>query len=187
MADPIVDLIKNQIYVDPEHSRIKFGAADIAYHCDKFATRITKGLEDVLGIEKTSALLNQSAAESNFANFQAGLSVDDTFSNMSVPEKMDVILAIYNVLGHGAITLEKNDGTSTKAHSKHSYLAEGFIENMEHWQWKKREEPFCHEMCGDLRAAFASATGKDLSDITVKEIQCRTMGSDECVFEVEVK
>lgn len=186
MPNPIIERLKSTITIDADHSRIKISNTDIAYHCDKFATRITKGLEDVLGFEETVALINKYTAESMMSTLEP-LAKAPTFTALPVSEKLDTLLEIYKMLGNGAVTLEKSDGTSTKAHTKYSYLAESFIENMDRWQWKFRSEPFCHEMSGNLCGAFAISTGKELANISVKEVKCRTMGADECVFEVEVK
>lgn len=173
--------------IDVPHSRIKMGGEEVAYHCDKFGTRIIKGLEDVMGYEKAAELISHSAAVTVTDLLTNFISKQPEWAGLDVAGKLAAIFDIYKLLGAGAFTAEKTDGSSTKVTSKSSYIAEGWLENMARWRWDLRENPVCHDNCGYLRAAFALATGKSIDAITVKETECRAAGKDACVFEVGVK
>jgi hypothetical protein len=187
MADSIVEKTKAAIKIDADLARITIAGQEVAYHCDKFATRIIKGLEDILGVEKASELLANSAATTTLELNQALVKLEPDWDKLGVPQRLEKIFEIYKLLGFGAVKAEKMDGSSTKVTSKSSYLAEGYLENMQRWMWPIREKIFCHDMCGYLQSAWALATDKPLGAFAVKETQCRTTGADQCVFIVEVK
>jgi hypothetical protein len=186
MYNQIAQDLLGTVKVDADRSRIELGGKEVAYHCDKFATRIIKGLEDVLGVEKATELLVHSAAQTTYDMLSAFVATEPTWGKLDVAGKLAAIFDIYKLQGYGAVVPEKMDGTSTAVASDSSYLAEGFFENMQRWGWMMRQKPFCHDMCGYLQAAFALSTGKDLSAVKVTEAQCRAAGSARCVFDVEV-
>jgi predicted hydrocarbon binding protein len=66
-------------------------------------------------------------------------------------------------------------------------VAEGWLENLERWNWTLRDNPVCHDACGQIAAAFSVAFGKPADTYSVKETQCRSTGADACEFVVEVK
>ena len=185
MYHQIAQDLLGTVQVDADRSRIELGGSEVAYHCDKFATRIIKGLEDVLGIDKASELLTQAAAKTSYDMLSSFVANEPAWSGLDVPGKLVAIFDIYKLQGYGAVTPESMDGGSTKVLSDSSYLAEGFFENMQRWGWMMRQKPFCHDMCGYLQAAFALATAKDLSAVKVRETGCRAAGSTTCVFDVE--
>ena len=187
MVNPIVEKLQASVKVDPARSRISVAGEEFAYHCDKFATRIIRGLEDVLGVDKARDLIARSAAQTYLDTINSFAAPMPEWKSASVVDKLEAMAESWKTFGFGAVTYDKMDGSSTTARSASSYLAEGYLENMERWKWPVRKTPFCHDQVGYLQAAFAAATGKDLSAIKVTETQCRSTGADMCVFEVEVK
>jgi predicted hydrocarbon binding protein len=187
MPSQIAEAFRASIRIDADRSRITIGGCEVAFHSDKFATRIFKGLEDVLGVESAAEILKDSAAQcitdllANFLRSQAG------WSKMAVDERLIAILEIYKLLGYGAVKLEKFDGGSTTASSDSSYVAISFLQNNKNWNWPLRKTPFCSDMCGYLQAAFALATDKNLESYDVVEKECRSQGKDVCIFQVEAK
>ncbi len=174
MMNPMVEKLKASIAVDAARSRISVGGEEFAYHCDKFNTRIIKGLEDVLGPAKARELIARTAAQSLLEMFKSFAASMPEFQTASVADKLTGFAECWKILGFGAVTFDKMDGSSTKARSTTSYLAEGYLENMKRWSWPVRKTPFCYDLEGYLQAAFAAATGKDLASISVVETQCRT-------------
>ena len=187
MTDSIVEKTKAAIAIDADRARITIAGHEVAYHCDKFATRIIKGLEDILGVEKASELLANSAAVTTLEMNQALVKLEPDWGSFSVSQRLEKVFEIYKLLGFGAVKAERMDGSSTKVTSKSSYLAEGYLENMQRWMWPVREKIFCHDMCGYLQSAWALVSEKPLDAVAVKETQCRATGADQCVFIVEVK
>jgi hypothetical protein len=184
--NPLVDLIRKNIILDAETSRMSLGKLEIAYHCERFATRVTKGMEDIIGIDQAAEMIRNAAATNMYDSMINGIGSYPQFLAMSIPQRLDTYIGIYKVVGFGDIDVDDASGCSTMAHSHHSFLAEGYLENMAAWQWKPRQVPFCHEMCGYIQALFAIATQKELAAITVRETECRTMGKESCIFKVEV-
>ncbi len=187
MANPMIEKLKASIAVDAARSWISVGGEEFAYHCDKFNTRIIKGLEDVLGPAKARELIMRTASQNLLEMFKSFAASTPEFQAADTAEKLTGLTECLKLLGFGAVALDKMDGSSTQARSTTSYLAEGYLENMQRWGWPVRKAPFCYDLEGYLQAAFAAATGKDLASISVTETQCRTAGADSCIFEVEVK
>jgi predicted hydrocarbon binding protein len=187
MANPMTEKLKASITFDAARSRISVGGEEFAYHCDKFNIRIIKGLEDVLGPAKARELIMRTASQNLLEMFKSFAAFMPEFQAASVAEKLMGFAECWKILGFGAVTFDKMDGSSTQARSTTSYLAEVYLENMQRWGWPVRKTPFCYDLEGYLQAAFAVATGKDLASISVTETQCRTTGADSCIFEVEVK
>jgi hypothetical protein len=186
MTIQIAPIIEGLISIDSSRARIQVGNLEVAYHCDKFATRITKGLEDILGVDKASTLLADSAARTAFRMLNELTATLPEWGGLSTAEKLGVIFDAYKVLGDGSVQTGYTGGSSAQVTSPTSYLAEGYLENMQRWQWPLRKDHYCHELCGLIQAAFAVALGKDLAAIRVAETECRTTGAGQCEFAVEV-
>ncbi|MGC8880525.1 MAG: hypothetical protein ACP5R2_15025 [Anaerolineae bacterium] len=186
MNDAITRRIQAATEIDPERSRICLAGHEVAYHCEKFSTRIIRGLEDVLGVEEANALIQQAAAESLYRLLTELSQAEASWASSARSERLAFIFEIFKMLGYGALNVAEANGNRTKVTSLNSYLAEGFFENAGQWRWSKRGAPFCHDMCGYLRAAFAVSDGVPLDRVAVKETTCRTMGAELCTFEVEV-
>ncbi len=66
-------------------------------------------------------------------------------------------------------------------------------ENATHWVWiiercpmcwgRKSDQPVCHLATGVLRAALAWAS--DGREFRIAEIECKAMGAEHCVFEID--
>ncbi|MGQ9501846.1 MAG: hypothetical protein ACUVSB_07275 [Anaerolineae bacterium] len=186
MNDAIIHQLQAAAEVDPVRSRIRIAGYEVAYQCARFSTRIIRGLEDVLGVEEANALIQQAAAESLYKPLAQRLEAQPGWASMPRQERLALIFSIFKMLGYGAMDIAETNGNRTRVTSANSYLAEGFFENAEQWRWSKRSAPFCHDMCGYLRAAFAVSDGVPLDQVIVKEIACRTMGAELCIFDVEV-
>lgn len=186
MNDAIIHQIQAAVEIDPVRSRIQLAGHEVAYHCEKFSTRIIRGLEDVLGVEEANALIQQAAAESLYKPLAQLPEAQPEWASMPRQERLALIFSVFKMLGYGAVGLAETNGNRTRVTSANSYLAEGFFENAEQWRWSKRSAPFCHDMCGYLRAAFAVSDGVPLEQVTVREGTCRTTGAELCTFEVEV-
>ena len=186
MSDGFIRQIQAAVEIDPDRSRIRLAGHEVAYHCEKFSTRIIRGLEDVLGVEEANALIQRVAAESLYRPLTELPQAEAGWASRTRSERLALIFEIFKMLGYGAVSIAETNGNRTRVTSPNSYLAEGFFENAEQWRWSKRSAPFCHDMCGYLRAAFAVSDGVPLDRVTVKETACRTMGAELCIFEVEV-
>jgi hypothetical protein len=46
------------VKADADKSRLEFGGTEVSFHCDKFNTRVVKGLEDVVGVDDAHKLLS---------------------------------------------------------------------------------------------------------------------------------
>lgn len=186
MDNTIIQQIQAAVEIDAERSRIRLAGHEVAYHCEKFSTRIIRGLEDVLGVEEANALIQQTAAESLYKALAQLPETQPGWATMPRAERLALLFAVFKMLGYGAVRVAATNGNRTQVTSANSYLAQGFFENAEQWRWSKRSAPFCHDMCGYLRAAFAVSDGVPLDRVAVKETTCRTMGAEVCTFEVEV-
>jgi len=186
MNDALISQIQASAEIDPARSRIKLAGSEVAYHCEKFSTRIIRGLEDVLGIEEANALIQQAAAESLYEPLSETLGSQPGWETMPRSERLALIFAVFKMLGYGSVSIATANGNVTQVVSPNSYLAEGFFENAQQWRWSKRTTPFCHDMCGYLRAAFAVSDGVSLDKVKVTETTCRTTGAEICTFQVEV-
>ena len=186
MNDGFIRQIQAAVEIDPDRSRIRLAGHEVAYNCEKFSTRIIRGLEDVLGVEEANALIQRVAAESLYRPLTELPQAEAGWPSWARSERLALIFEIFKMLGYGVVSIAETNGNRTRVTSPNSYLAEGFLENAEQWRWSKRSAPFCHDMCGYLRAAFAVSDGVPLDRVTVKETACRTMGAELCIFEVEV-
>jgi hypothetical protein len=184
------ELLVSTVKVYPDRSRLEFGGTEVAFHCDKFNTRIIKGMEDVIGVEQAARLLAASAEATHYAWLKKFFIDGDgkaAFSAMSAADKLAACFEVYKVFAYGAFDgsgLGENGG---KVVSKSSYIAEGWLENMERWKWVLRENAVCHDACGTIAAAAAIAYGKPQGTYVVTEIKCRSKGDDICEFAVEVR
>ena len=193
MTDKIASLTeayKQGVNFFPEKSRLEMGHHEVAFHCDKFNTRIIKGLEDVLGVDGAKDILVSTAEQSTYEmldDFFHSEKFKEDFSSLTPMERLQTIFEIFKVLGYGAVNVEElGDGTA-RFSSKSSYLSEGWLENMARWNWKMREEPVCHDLCGYLQGAMAIALDKPAGSFSVKENQCRAAGKEICEFSAEGK
>lgn len=186
----IRDLLVSTVKADPERSRLEFGGTEVAFHCDKFNTRIIKGMEDVIGVEQASRLLAASAEKTHY-DWLKGFFIDGegkaAFGALSAAEKLAACFEVYKVFAYGAFDGSGLSESGGKVISKTSYLAEGWIENLERWKWSLRDNPVCHDACGTIAAAAAISYGKPLGTYVVTETKCRSKGDDSCEFAVEVK
>lgn len=192
MADvsQVKDLFLGTVKADAEKSRLEFGGTEVSFHCDKFNTRIVKGLEDVVGFEEATKLLAHQAEVTHYA-FLKTFFVDgpgaEAFATMSPEEKLAAIFEIYKLLAYGAFNADGITAAGGTLSSPTSYVAEGWLENLERWNWTLRDHPVCHDACGHLAAALAIAFDKPAETYTVSETKCRSQGDDVCEFAAEVK
>jgi hypothetical protein len=191
MADisGVRDLLMSTIEVFPEKSRLEFGGTEVSFHCDKFNTRVVKGFEDVVGYDDAYTLLSNCAETTHYGllkSFFGNGEAASFFDGLSPEEKLAAIFEVYKVFAYGAFDggVNENGGTVTSATS---YVAEGWLENMERWKWAYRDNPVCHDACGQIAAAMALAFGKDTGTYKVVENKCRSKGEDICEFAVEVR
>jgi hypothetical protein len=178
------------VKADADKSRLEFGGTEVSFHCDKFNTRVVKGLEDVVGVDDAHKLLSRQAEITHHAflqKFLLGGRGAEAFSSLSPAEKLAAIFDIYKVLAYGAFEGNGVSEAGGKVTSKSSYVAEGWLENLERWNWTLRENPVCHDACGQIAAALAVAFGKPVETYSVTETACRAKGDDTCEFVVEVK
>jgi hypothetical protein len=168
-------------------ARIGLANVDIALHSDKYAVRITKGLEDILGVDKAAELLSESAAQAMLEILQNVFAAYPEFGQRPVEERLRDTFAVLAFLGMGRMFVEQIRGLNIQMLSPTSYLADGYLDHMLNLNWPKREKPFCHDFCGYLQAAIAFAMRRNLSSITVREIKCRTTGEHDCEFRAEVR
>jgi hypothetical protein len=192
MADlsQIKNLFLGTVKADAEKSRLEFGGTEVSFHCDKFNTRIVKGLEDVVGYEEAKRILAHQAEVTHYA-FLKKFFVDgpgaEAFGAMSPEEKLTAIFEIYKLLAYGAFNADGVDASGGPLTSPSSYVAEGWLENLERWHWSLRDNPVCHDACGHLAAALAVAFDEPIETFTVSETKCRSKGDDVCEFAAEVK
>lgn len=176
---------------DAERARLSFGAHEVSYHCDKFNTRVIKGLEDVIGYEDAHSILEKTAGESTIkliGDFFENTDASDEFAELESPDdKLNYIFEVFKAGGYGAFEISSADENGGEITSPSSYIAEGWLENMERWKWPRRENPVCHDSCGYISAAFSIAFDKDELSYKTAETTCRSCGDDICTFKVEVK
>jgi hypothetical protein len=168
-------------------TRIGLANVDIAFHCDTYSVRITKGLEDILGVNKAAELLSESAAQSMLEILQSVFAVYPDFGLQPVEDRLRDTFGVLSFMGMGRMFVEQIRGLNIQVLSPTSYLADGYLDNMRNLNWPKREKPFCHDLCGYLQAATAFAMRRNMSFITVREIKCRTTGEHDCEFRAEVR
>ena len=193
MTDKIASLTEayeHSVNFSPEKSRLEKGNHEVAFHGDRLNTRITKGIEDVLGIEGARSILVPTAETSTYGLLKDFFHSDrfkDDFSSLTPIERLKAVFEIFRMLGYGAVEIEEFSEGAARFSSKSSYLAEGWLANLEKWNWKIREDPVCHDLCGYLQSAMAIALDKPAGSFTVNEKQCRAMGKEKCEFTAEVK
>jgi hypothetical protein len=178
------------IEVHPEKSRLEFGGAEVSFHCDKFNTRVVKGLEDVVGFNDANRILASISEKSHYdllTTFLNSGDAADDFASLSPEDKVASIFEIYKVFAYGSFDSSGIGESGGIVTSGSSYVAEGWLENMERWNWELRGKPVCHDACGHIAAAVGFAYGKPAGTYTVTETKCRSMGDDLCEFKVEVK
>jgi len=186
----IRDLYIKTIKVYPDRSRLEFGGSEVSFHCDKFNTRIIKGIEDVIGYKDAAQLLAQSAEKTNYEILKSFFVTGDgaaVFKSMSPPDRLAAVFEVLKVLAYGAFDGSGLTEKGGKVTSATSYLAEGWLENLERWKWALRENPVCHDARGFIAAATALAYGKPVGTYNVTEVKCRSKGDAVCEFAVEVK
>lgn len=175
--------------IDAAHSRIRMGGHEVAFHCDKFNTRIIKGLEDVIGIQDAAKLLIDSAEKSSYQMFADFFQGDNkaAFDGLSPEDKLDTLIEMGKMLGYGGVDVKTLSDKGGEFSSPYSYLAEGWLENKDRWNWSLRKNPVCYDMSGFLQAALAFIYGKKPSSYSVTETSCRAQGDKLCTFKAEVK
>ena len=189
----IEDIRKNyieSITILADRSRIEAGGAEVSLHCDKFNTRIQKGLEDVAGFDKAMEIITNSAEKTTIDllnSYFASPKAKEAFESFSVDEKLEAIFEIFKILGYGSLSKVSLSETSGKFVSKSTYISEGWLENEKKWKWAKRSEPVCHDVSGYLQGALSVIYGKVLGTYRVKEVSCRAKGDAQCEFQMEVK
>lgn len=169
--------------VNAEKSELKVSGQLFAYHCDKFNTRILKGLEDTLGFEKARDILCKSAEETTYDTLTGMFEV---FDGSTPEEKLASIFEAYKVFGHGNVQIKEVSASGGIVTAKPSYMVEGWLENTERWNWGKRDKPICHDEAGSIAAAFEIAYGLSKGAVKVTETVCYVTGADACEFKIEV-
>ena len=102
-------------------------------------------------------------------------------------EQLEAFLEILSALAYGSIELVKFEDKMITFQSKHSYLAEGWIENKKKWKLDEREGPACHDIRGHLSAIIALIEKKPFDAYTVQEVSCRVYkDAAVCKFVAEV-
>ncbi len=185
----IVESYLKTFTIDAEHSRIRVGNHEVAFHCDKFNTRIIKGFEDVIGIEDSAKLLVASAEKTILQMFNDFFKDDvkTQFDSLSPEDKFATLIEMGKLLGYGAIDPATPTDKGGTFISPSSYLAEGWLENETRWNWKQRSTPVCYDMCGFIAGALAFIYGKPIGTYKVTETTCRAKGDSVCTFKAEVK
>lgn len=185
----IVSAYGGTMEIDAAKSRIRIGGHEVAFHCDKFNTRIIKGLEDVVGVKDAAKLLIESSEQAAYGMFTDFFQGDTkaAFDALAPEDKMATLIEIGKMLGYGAVTVNSVSDAGGDFTSPSSYLAEGWLENMNRWNWKLRDNPACYDMSGYLAAALAYSYGKEPGTYKVLEGNCRAKGDDVCTFKAEVK
>jgi len=178
------------IKADADKSRLEFGGTEVSFHCDKFNTRVVKGLEDVVGFDGAHDLLSHQAEITHHAFLKKFLGDGpgaEAFSGLSPEDKLAAIFEIYKVLAYGSFDGSAVNDGGGKVVAKFSYVAEGWLENLERWNWTLRDNPVCHDACGQVAAALSLTFDKPVGTYSVTETTCRAKGDDVCEFVVEVK
>ncbi len=174
--------------IDAAHSRIRIGGHEVAFHCDKFNTRIIKGLEDVIGIPDAAKMLIASAEASSYQMFVDFFKGDRkaAFDSLSPEDKIATLIEMGKMLGYGGVDVKSLSEKGGDFVSPYSYLAEGWLENKDRWNWSLRKNPVCYDMSGFLQAALAFVWGKKTGSYKVIETTCRSTGDELCTFKAEV-
>ncbi len=187
----LVDTYLSTLTFDPAKSRLEIAGGPVAFHCDKFNTRILKNFEDVIGYERGGDLLYRMAECTTYASLQRFLCAGagaPFFSGLELRARVDAALELFKVRAYGAVEIADFAPEKIRFTSKTSYLAAGWLENKERWNLDEREGPACHDIRGHLAAALAVATGKPVGAYRVVETQCRAYkNAPICEFVAEVK
>lgn len=173
----------------PEKSRLELGSVEVSYHCDKFNTRILKNFEDVLGFDKGSILLKKGAETTTYDALKKFLNQDDikaNFDGLSPEDKVKTIFEMFKVSAYGALEVSSLSPEKSVFISKSSYLAEGWLENKEKFNWADRDLPVCHDISGHLCAVLSIVYAKPVGSFKIIETKCRAKGDDICEFVAEV-
>lgn len=171
--------------IDGKLGRIKIGSIDVAYHCDKFNTRIIKGFEDTLGYEKARDMIHKTSEETLLDAVSDY--IKSSTSGMSPADVMKTIFEMFKTLGYGSFTVESDNDNSGKVNGSPVYTAEGWLENEVKYNWEARKNPVCHTEAGFIAAAWEIAHNLPKGSTKVTETTCRSMGANACEFTVEVK
>lgn len=107
--------------IDGKLGRIKIGSIDVAYHCDKFNTRIVKGFEDTLGFEKARDMIHKTSEETFFDAVSEY--VKSATSGMQPADIMKTIFEMFKTLGYGNFNVESDNGKSGKVTGSPVYLS----------------------------------------------------------------
>jgi hypothetical protein len=171
---------------DARRSRLKVAGTEVAFHCDKFNTRIIKGLESITGFDKLAIMISRISEETHYNLVQKIIQADSEkrFASLSRTDKLAAIFEIYKVFGYGNFDVSKLTEDGGEVTAKKSYLAEGYLENQQRWNWGPRFRPFCVDADGYIAAAMAITFGKPVGTYIVRESKCRAMGNPVCIFEV---
>ncbi|HRY61444.1 MAG TPA: hypothetical protein P5266_04535 [Candidatus Fermentibacter sp.] len=183
--DSIVNRYLGTLGFDADRSRLAIGGVEVAFHCDKFNTRILKNIEDVMGYEDGGRLLREWAEKTTHESLAKFFKGDSEFAALAPRGRVEAILELFKVLAYGAVSIKSFGDGGAVFSSPYSYLAEGWLENKKAWGWTLRQGPACHDMCGHLAAAMSIAFGKPIGAFTAVETSCRTMDAPECVFEIK--
>ncbi len=189
ISNEVVSSYAETLNFIPEKSRLELGSVEVSYHCDKFNTRILKNFEDVLGFEKGSLLLKKASESTTYDSLKIFLNQDDikvNFDGLSQEEKVKTILEMFKVSAYGAIEVSGLSPEKSVFVSKSSYMAEGWLENKDKFNWEDRELPVCHDISGYLCAVLSIVYDKPVSSYQMTETKCRAKGDDICEFVAEV-
>ncbi len=99
---------------------------------------------------------------------------------MNVAERLQNIFISLAVLGYGRVKAERMDGASTQVTLQTKFIA-GSQSNSE-----ADDTPYCQGLSDYLQSAFAIAADKERRKVHVVETQCRAVGFERCVFDVQI-
>lgn len=189
--ETLTSLYLSTLSFDSQHSRLDIGGTAVAFHCDKFNTRILKNFEDVMGYQEGGQLLASTAERTSYValeHFLGSGAGATQFAPLDLAERLEAICELFKVLAYGAISLVEATPERCVFESATSYLAAGWLENRERWHLDEREGPACHDVRGHLAAAVALAAGKPEGSYMVSETGCRAyQDGPVCRFVAEVK
>jgi predicted hydrocarbon binding protein len=187
----IVNAFLGTLAFDKQTSQLGLGGAAVAFHCDKFNTRILKNFEDVIGYEGGGELLFRMAERTTYSALERFLCAGpaaSVFGALDLRGRLEAIFELFKALAYGAVEIVELSPEKARFTSKTSYLAEGWLENKSRWNLDEREGPACHDIRGHLAAAMALSTGKPQGSYRTRETQCRAYkNATICEFVVEVK
>lgn len=190
MYEAIVDKYLGLKEFDQKKSKLSIAGTPVSYHCDKFNTRILKNLEDVMGYARAGEMLSKMAQKTTYDSMKYVLDeteVGADIKTLGKKEQLEAFLEILSALAYGSIELVEYSTNLSTFQSKHSYLAEGWLENKKSWKLDEREGPACHDIRGHLSAIMALVEEKPIEAYSVKEITCRTYeNAPICKFIAEV-